>query len=600
MKTLRDRGDPHKLVWLGGDHCSQHALIELFLKAYGSPNFIKDRVDSDFEGDLTKINYLLLLGADIIDGYGPMMRYFRLYGQLRRGRPLRAKMVKVGSRKSVTGVKADEWIDVRPGTLGAFALGLTHVILSENLFDEGFVSANTAGFKEFRELVLGRYKVEWSSEVTGVPMEEIRRIAREFASTKPSIAVLGDETTLWNNGYASKLAVQALNLLVGRVRSPIKNELFREISLGLDEIAKKGLNIERIDLAGSRFRNESVYNYVAEAVVANSPYRAEIFVIHNTNPLFESLEPERFKRALEKVPFIVSTGPLLNEVEEEFADLIIPEPSFLEKWSDYSTYIQDKQMFYASLVRPTISRNRCVGDLLIELSKLLGENIASNFPWTGFEEFIKHRWSGIWSSGAGYVGPEPLSALNSFAEFWDNLKSYGFWYYESQISHKLNRYSFNAHEIEWRDPLLIESEDKYPFVLNVHPLISQDGKYLSNCPWTYEHLTPLFPGEVYGVWAEVNPKDAKRFDIDDGDLLSIENPKGVEIRCKAKIYEGVAEGVIGIPFGLGHRAGGRWAKNLGSNPMELTIYRWKDEYVIDPNTGNPSLHSTRVKVSKVS
>ena len=70
------------------------------------------------------------------------------------------------------------------------------------------------------------------------------------------------------------------------------------------------------------------------------------------------------------------------------------------------------------------------------------------------------------------------------------------------------------------------------------------------------------------------------------------NQRVGKMKVKARIYKGAMPGVVNIPFGSGHRSGGRWASGLGENPYRLL----QDE--LDPLTGQPINGSTRVKIYK--
>ena len=80
--------------------------------------------------------------------------------------------------------RADWYIPIRPGTDGALALAMMHVIIGEGLHDEDYVRDHTVGFDELAERVT-QYTPEWASEETGIPAEDIRTLAREYATSRP-------------------------------------------------------------------------------------------------------------------------------------------------------------------------------------------------------------------------------------------------------------------------------------------------------------------------------------------------------------------------------------------------------------------------------
>ena len=96
-----------------------------------------------------------------------------------------ARLVVVDPYLSDTAAKAHEWVSIRPGTDGAMALALAHVIVKEKLYDQEFVAKWTKGFTEYSEYLKDKTP-EWAEGITSVPGVAIARIARELATTKPA------------------------------------------------------------------------------------------------------------------------------------------------------------------------------------------------------------------------------------------------------------------------------------------------------------------------------------------------------------------------------------------------------------------------------
>jgi molybdopterin-containing oxidoreductase family iron-sulfur binding subunit len=97
--------------------------------------------------------------------------------------------------------------------------------------------------------------------------------------------------------------------------------------------------------------------------------------------------------------------------------------------------------------------------------------------------------------------------------------------------------------------------------------------------------------EKWRTWVEIHPETAERLRLAAGDQVEVETPRG-RLILPVKIYGGLMPGVIAIPFGLGHRSGGRWCKGIGENPGELVDGR------LDPLTGRSLWTATRASVRK--
>jgi anaerobic selenocysteine-containing dehydrogenase len=186
LHALRASGEAHTVAVLGGRYRGHmRNLVRRFLTAYGSPNEIdheslcavadkvsyfltqgtRDRLAYDWE----RTKYVLAFGAGLVESFRPTTMMLRIYGHMRQGIPgQRTKLVQIDPRYGVSAARADEWVQVRPGTDGALALGLAHVLIRDGLIDRDFVRNDTLGFDAwtdpagrshigFKDLVLSSY-----------------------------------------------------------------------------------------------------------------------------------------------------------------------------------------------------------------------------------------------------------------------------------------------------------------------------------------------------------------------------------------------------------------------------------------------------------
>ena len=175
--------------------------------------------------DFAHANFLLSFNANLFETFLSPVHNIYSYGQMRQGRPgVRGKFVQAEPRLSQTAACADEWLPIKPGTEGLLALSMAHVIVNEKLYDTEFVGQGTSGFAEW-SASLGEYAPEKVAAQVDVPAASIQRVAREFASRRPSVAV-GD-----SRDVASLTAIYALNALVGAFGAP------GGILFGADEVS---------------------------------------------------------------------------------------------------------------------------------------------------------------------------------------------------------------------------------------------------------------------------------------------------------------------------------------------------------------------------
>jgi anaerobic selenocysteine-containing dehydrogenase len=444
LKASRDAGHPEKVAMMHGEtRGQQRSFFERFMQAVGSPNLVS-RESLNLAGaklgmlltqgtyalpayDLENSQYILSFGASFLEGGSNPQRMISGYTYGRRGRATRSKVVVIDPRQGVTGAKADEWIPIKPGTDAALALGMANVIIRTGLFDSDFVHNYGFGFEDFsgddgkkhkgfKNFVLQDYDPKRVEQITGVASTTIARLAGEFASNKPSVAILPGKGGLLNGGiggvYAA-MAVQILNALVGSIEAPggvMTQEYFPVTdwpSLPSDSRASKGLQAERVDGAGKIFPvARNAYQSVAQRVLEGYPLDA--LFLYDANPVFETPGGKKFIQAFDKIPFIVSFSTLMDE-SALYADLVLPEPTFLERWQD--DYIEGLGYPGIALRQPVIDPlydTMNTADFLLKVAQKMGGAIAKAFPWKSYEEVLQFR-------------------LKDIGADWATLKELGVW-----------------------------------------------------------------------------------------------------------------------------------------------------------------------------
>jgi anaerobic selenocysteine-containing dehydrogenase len=625
LRSLRIRGLPHRLMLLYGlNATSDEDMIRHFANAYGTPNVISgSSLDSESEKsggwmadgnyaccayDMGETNYILSFGADFLESQKPLSRWLRMWGKIRRERPIRAKVVAIDPRYSVTASMADEWIPINPGTHGLLAMGLAHVIISEGLCDRSFVGKWTAGFDEYKGLTLKDYGLERVSKKTGIAVDVILRIAREFAKSKPAIAWRGRGATAWPNGSYTSYAIFCLNALVGSIDVPggviyQENPRYRGIPKPVeDDIALKGNSRPAIDLRKTmQFPcAEVVTNQVPDSILNNDPYPIEMAMGFNSNFNMSAPRTSRWDNALKKIPYYVHIAPFMSEMAH-YADIVLPAPTFLEQWAyDQSppgagfAEVQIRQ----PVVKP-IHHTRSIIDIIFELSRRLGEGVARSFDHIGEDAkgFVRYRTSALMP--------------------WDEFTKKGVWVGSRYEYHKYDRiFKTSSKKFEFRSSNLgallreIGTEDgdglsclphyqeveflgdqkAYPLImLPYQPLLTMENGS-QNYPWA-QQIFLVMHGIGWANLVELSNTTARELGIKSGDMVWVESEYD-KIKAQAKVFEGIHPQVVSISFGQGHYAHGRWQKGIGVNPNEIIGVDY------DHLSGQTAFFNTRVKVYK--
>ncbi len=621
LQGLRTAGHPERFVFLhDGGRDSTRELIARFCQAFGSPNDVRyptysadgtplahlltqgwnDHAAYDWENT----DYLLCFGGAFLEAWQPLVRQLRAYARLRRGRPnVRAKIVQIEPRGSITATKADEWLAVKPGTEGALALGMAHVIVRDEVYDAEFVEAHTEGFEAFSEL-LRDYDPEHVAEITGVPAETIERIAWEFAAARPAAVAAGDVGGYTNSLY-SQWAIHTLNALVGSIDAPggvlrqVEPPLAPWAEPLLDEVAAQGLAQPRADGAGSAAFPLAAS--VPHALTA-APYPIEVLFLYQANPLYQAPAALDWASTLANIPLVVSFSSYLDETSAQ-ADLLLPDCTYLEKW--FLEPLMPSVGYPAvGLGKPLVSPlydTRNTADVLIGLAQALGGALAESFSWSDALAALQERVQGLYDSGVGMP-----AGTETFEEYWAELESravwtvepYEFGQWERVLATPSARFEFSSQLLTgdellpaYQPPSFDGDESEYPFFLCTFKPITYTERWGANLPWLQE-IYGLHLQERWDSWVELNPETAHELGIEDGERVQVESPYG-SVETRARLWVGTPPEVVSMPLGQGHSNGGRWAEGRGVNPQQLTSPS------VAALSGEPAPLSVRVRVRKV-
>lgn len=652
LADLRSQGLAHTVAWVQGDARGQmRSLVQRFLQAYGTPNLIGR--DSLGEGvvrlasyltqgihglpiyDLNNSSYVMTFGGNLLESSRNVIAHLGALAFMRRGRPQRGKLVAVHPRLSLTGVKADEWIPIRPGTYGALALGMANVIINSQLYDEAFVRDFTFGFEDFEDqqgqrhqgyknLVLERYTLDRSAKITGVPAETIARLAGEFASNRPAVAVLPTEPGELGSGNSlyTAMAIHALNALVGSLDVPggVLTQRFPLVAdwpeWTADETSAASLAQPRLDGAGSAELPlaASVVQNLAGRILTDQPYPVNAMFLCNANPAYELPDDGEWVKALMKVPFVVSFASTLDE-SAAHADLILPASTFLETWGD--DYLEGTGYAGVSLRRPvveTVTDSRDPAEVILELARRLGGRVAQALPYADYSELVKSRLA--------EVGFE-----------WEKLEENGFWaelvYFNAAPGSpawgnvvgrdRLNapkdgRFDFFSRELlsllgvgddlaclpHFDLPETLADHNprmqEYPLLLVTQPLITQSTAWQGIVP-TLQESYGLQSSVKWSSWVELNARVAENLGIQDGDLVWVESLYG-KVQVPARRSEGLWPNAVYLPPGQGHRTLVSWGRHSPENLLVGVNSNSLIKSQTEPLSGAAVLGPTRVKVYK--
>jgi anaerobic selenocysteine-containing dehydrogenase len=257
-----------------------------------------------------------------------------------------AKIIVIDVHQNQTGRWADWFIPILPGTDTALALGLMHILFNENLIDETFLKTYTVGHEELREHVKS-YNPSSVSSITGVPKEDIEKLARLYGETSPSFIRIGNGLQHHDNGGMAIRSIACLPALTGqwlhKGGGAIKGN---SAYLKFNEAA-----LERPDLRKDIQARHVNMNQLGEALLRLEPPIRSLF-IYNSNPAVVAPELEKVHKGLLREELFTVVHDLFITETAKYADLVLPATSSYENVDFYTSYWHQ----YIQLQKPVIEK----------------------------------------------------------------------------------------------------------------------------------------------------------------------------------------------------------------------------------------------------
>lgn len=638
LKSARDSGEPEKLFWLADENNSQH-IQQDFCNLYGTPNFY---TQTSLYDSSRRAAYRLVMGDEpLIDG---QTKYFLIFGwnplssfdQAYLPRVImngitvnEAKLVVIDPQLSFSASKSHEWIPIMPGTDAALALAIGHVIVyekpfGETLYDERFVSDWTVGFEDYRAYIEDKTP-EWAEKITGVPASTIRRIAVEFATTKPAVVYFGSGISQQSNGVQTGRAIAMLALLTGQVDRHgsliIPN---RQGNVHLP--VSYELTHKKPDDGRFLFGQESLV-YALSVISENALFRPKAGVIVGLNPVMTLPGTMNVIDALKMIDFLVVVDTHITETAE-LADIVLPGTTHFERlglitsWVTWPVVSLRRQVIKPVFDQPTEY------ELMITLGKMLKLRDSEGrlfFDNLSYEDYLSRELE----NGAPHITLSDMIELPGAVWVDPNGTKYEKYLEEVHVpaggrtdengiirsadgspvgvvikgnvyrgfntpSRKLEFVSGSFRDRKDNegnpiDPLPVYTQrtilpDKtYPLYLVEWKESTHYEASTQNNQWLLEikNANPI----------SINPVTAEELGFARGDVVVVESPYAKD-RAVVRVTERIKPGVVGMMFGFGHWKLGDQAKGRGTNVAQFSPMK------PDPISGNAVRKEICVRVYK--
>ncbi|AWM44373.1 MULTISPECIES: molybdopterin oxidoreductase family protein [Bacillus amyloliquefaciens group] len=243
-----------------------------------------------------------------------------------------AKIVVIDVHKNQTGRLADWFIPIRPGTDAALALGIMHVLFDENLHDEAFLTEYTEGSDELKAHVK-HYDPETVSAITGVKAGDIRRLARMYGETSPSLIRIGNGIQHHDNGGMIVRTVACLPAVTGQWLNTGGGAIKHNSAV----LNYNRQALQRPDLLYGRKPRSFNMNRLGSVLLETKPPVRSLF-IYGTNPAVVAPEANKVRKGLLREDLFTVVHDLFLTETAKYADIVLPAASAFENTDFYTSY----------------------------------------------------------------------------------------------------------------------------------------------------------------------------------------------------------------------------------------------------------------------
>jgi formate dehydrogenase (coenzyme F420) alpha subunit len=543
---------------------------------------------------------------------------------IREARARGAKLIVIDPRRIAYAQEADLHAQLRPGTDGALALGMLNVIIEEHLYDAEFVEHWTTGFEKLAEHVKD-YSPERVAQITWVPADMIRAIARMYATSRPACISPRNGLDEHTNASCAIRAIDLLMAITGNIDVKGGNTIQIPVSaatidlrltdqLPAEQRAKKiGRDkslLARLSDAYPSAHTPSLW----EAILEEKPYAVKAMMVFSANPVVANANTRRIEQALRALDFLVVVDLFMTPTAK-LADIVLPACTFLEK-TRFATYeahvdhgwnIPSRVVLSPKAIEP-LHESRSDWQIICDLARRLG--YAEYFPWKSEEESIdatlrpmgldcdslRAHPEGIqirippilYKRMSGIFGGVERSILahTMFRQYPDMYRKYeGFMRGFNTPSKKVALYSERLAEIG-ADPLPVyrepaESPLSRPDLAAAFPFVLVAGSKLMPYTHTMMRNIPSLRKEAPCARVEMHPDTAVKLGIKDEDRVKVSSPRGT-IVAAAQVTDRIDPRVVHVSYGFEE-----------SNANVLT-----DNSICDPVTGSTGLKSCLCRIER--
>ena len=466
--------------------------------------------------------YILIWGSNIITSNIHLWRY------VLKARSRGAKIVTIDPLRTRTGDQSDEHIPIMPGTDGALALGMMHVIIRDGLQDQDYIDRHTIGFDALKQRV-EEYPPSRVSEITGVSETTIERITREYATQSPGFIRVNYGLQRHAGGGMAVRNIFCLPALIGAWRYPGGGAVLSTSGFFKYNYAA----LERPDLIQGRPRTINMSRLGEALTNANPPVRA--IVVYNTNPGAIAPNQQRVLEGFKRDDLFTVVLEHFQTDTADYADILLPATTQLEHLDIHRAYGHTYAMLNTPAIRP-LGESKPNTEIFRLLAKHMG--FDDRCFQDSDEDLVRQALTGV--SGV------TLDELRR--KGWVSLRIGDAPFAEGNFPTPSGKCEFYSERLKDLDPLptyIPPREDRLS-----NPALAQEFPLVLISPPAHHFLNStfvnLFQEKELGPTLEIHATDAAARHIADGSSVQIFNNRG-SFLARAVVTDRTRSGVVCAP-----------------------------------------------------
>jgi formate dehydrogenase major subunit len=488
-----------------------------------------------------------VINADvaIVTGSNPTANHPVASSFFKQARRRGTTIIYVDPRADKMSQHADIFCQVKPGTDVAFYNGVMHEVIRLGLTDDEFVANRTTNYAALAETVRD-YPPERAAQITGVDADTIRRVARAWGEARAGVIFWGMGISQHTTGTDNARCLIAMCSITGNVGKPGsglhplrgQNNVQGASDMGL--IPMFYPDYKKADDPEVKARFEQAWSAedldpergltVTEIIGSALKGGVRGMYMMGENPFLSDPNINKVRKALSALEFLVVQDIFLTETAE-FADVILPASSYLEKDGTYTN--TDRRVQLGRKVLDPPGQARVDWEVVQDIANRIGLDWSYESPREIFEEIVSVMrsytnlsYDNLGLTGKLYPNPDPEHSDGTVVMFGERFNT------ADGLAHLV--------PAEWLPARELPSED-YPFVLNTGRLLQHwHTGSMTRRSYALDAISPR--AQVY-----VNPADAAGLGLADGQMARVTSRRG-SIVLETRVSHAEARGNCFIPF----------------------------------------------------